>query len=195
MIFLNKTLYFVAYYVYFCEIFEPDLLGSQTTLFSQSVVFLYKINYKNFIIMEQQLLNLQIPKEKIYKDKALWVGTFIGGPLVAGYFIAENFKAFNDTQKANRTWMIAILATIIIMGGALLIPDDTKIPAQMIPIVYTSIAYGIGLHFQKKLMDAHTQAGGVVFGWGRILGISVIGLIVTLAPIIGYAVIMDIFAE
>ncbi len=30
--------------------------------------------------------------EKIYKDKAIWVGTFLGGPLVAGYFFSKNYK-------------------------------------------------------------------------------------------------------
>ncbi|MCU1287907.1 MAG: hypothetical protein JWN60_136, partial [Acidobacteria bacterium] len=33
-------------------------------------------------------LDNQIPVEKIYKDKEVWVGTFLGGPLVAGYMIA-----------------------------------------------------------------------------------------------------------
>ncbi|MGB3453203.1 MAG: hypothetical protein WBA59_05210 [Moheibacter sp.] len=62
------------------------------------------------------LLTEQIQKNKIYKDKAIWVGTFLGGPLVAGYYIAENFKAFNDSKKAKKTWFFAILSTIAIFG-------------------------------------------------------------------------------
>lgn len=37
---------------------------------------------------------------KIYKDRAIWAGTFLGGPLVAGYLIAENFKVFNEKKRA-----------------------------------------------------------------------------------------------
>ncbi len=28
---------------------------------------------------------------KVYTDKMVWVGTFLGGPLVAGYLFASNF--------------------------------------------------------------------------------------------------------
>ena len=67
--------------------------------------------------MEQEIiLNNQIPTEKIYKDKEVWVGTFLGGPLVAGYFIAKNFKVFGEADKARKTWVIAIIATMFLFG-------------------------------------------------------------------------------
>jgi len=42
----------------------------------------------------EQKINIQTPTEKIYKDRAIGVGTFLGGPLAAGYLIAENLKSF-----------------------------------------------------------------------------------------------------
>lgn len=60
----------------------------------------------------EQTLEIQNGSKKIYKDKAIWVGTFLGGPLVAGYFIAENFKVFGEYGKAKKTWIYAILTTI-----------------------------------------------------------------------------------
>ncbi len=39
----------------------------------------------------EQILDIEKPKPKIYNYRAIGVGTFLGGPLVAGYFIAENF--------------------------------------------------------------------------------------------------------
>lgn len=87
-----------------------------------------------------QTINIQKPTKKIYKDRAISVGTFLGGPLVAGYFIAENFKVFGEYEKAKKTWIYTIIATVIIFGGIFLIPDDVKVPNQIIPLVYTGIA-------------------------------------------------------
>lgn len=48
--------------------------------------------------MEENVLQ-PIPTFKLYKDKAIYLGTFIGGPLVAGYLIAENFKQLGQLGK------------------------------------------------------------------------------------------------
>lgn len=44
----------------------------------------------------------EIPTEKIYTEKQIRLGTFFCGPLVAGYCLAENFKAFGDKEKAKK---------------------------------------------------------------------------------------------
>ncbi len=107
------------------------------------------------------LLTEQIQKNKIYKDKAIWVGTFLGGPLVAGYYIAENFKAFNDSKKA------------------------IKIPNATIPIIYTVIAYSLTQHFQGKKITTHLDLGGEFFGWWRTIAVALIGAVITFVPLAG----------
>lgn len=119
---------------------------------------------------------------KIFKDKAIWVGTFLGGPLVAGYFIAENFKVFGEQDKVKKTWIYAILTTIAVFAIAFSIPEDINIPNQLIPLVYTGIAYFIIIHFQGDRIKAHIDEGGPLHGWWRIIGISLIGLLVTTLP-------------
>jgi hypothetical protein len=51
-----------------------------------------------------------VPQKKLYKDIAVRAGTFMGGPIVAGYLIAENFKG------------------------------TEKIPGYIIPFIYTQVA-------------------------------------------------------
>jgi len=51
-------------------------------------------------VEHEQTLDNQILVGKIYKAKEIYVGTFLGGPLVAGYTIAENFKIFGEIDKA-----------------------------------------------------------------------------------------------
>ena len=41
------------------------------------------------MIPEPSIPITQTPK--IYNERAIWAGTFIGGPLAGGYLIAENF--------------------------------------------------------------------------------------------------------
>jgi fucose permease len=153
-----------------------------------------KIQIKQLINMTEHF-DIEIPKEKIYSDRALWVGSFIGGPLVAGYLIAENFKVFKDAPKANKTWIITIIGTIIILGGVLLIPDDVNIPSVVIPLVYTSIAYATALYFQKKLMNKHTENGGVFYSWWRVIGIALLGLVFTVLPVLAYSMIVDLLGH
>ena len=50
----------------------------------------------------EETLAIKIPTQKIYKNRAIEIATFLGGPLVAGYLIAENFKAFNEPDKSKK---------------------------------------------------------------------------------------------
>jgi hypothetical protein len=143
----------------------------------------------------EQILDIQNPKRKIYKDKAIWAGTFIGGPLTAGYLIAENFKAFNEPNKAKSTWFLAIIGTIIIFGGIFLIPDNVKIPNQLIPLIYTAITFFLVQHFQGQKITSHINAGGHLFGWWRTIGVGVLGLAITIIPIFGIALLTDSAAK
>jgi hypothetical protein len=138
-----------------------------------------------------ELLDRQTPTNLIYKDKAIWFGTFLGGPLAAGYLIAENFKAFNDFDKAKKTWIYAIIITIVVIGGALLIPDSVNIPNYIIPLAYTSFAYYIVQHFQGHNIAKHINAGGQLHSWWRTIVVGIIGLAITLIPIIGYVLLTE----
>jgi hypothetical protein len=139
----------------------------------------------------EQTLDIERPTRKIYKDRAIWVGTFLGGPLAAGYLIAENFKAFNDTDKAKKTWIYAIIATVVVFGGVFLIPENVKIPNQIIPLIYTAIAYYLVQHYQGQNISAHLNSGGQLFGWWRTIAVGLIGLAITIIPIIGFALLSD----
>jgi hypothetical protein len=115
----------------------------------------------------------------VYNAKHVRLGAFIGGPLIAGYFIAENYKVFGDYGKAKAAWIYAIAATIVIFGSVFLIPEAVKIPNYIIPIAYCWIAYYLVQHFQGAQITAHAATGEGFFGWGRVVLISFIGLAVT----------------
>lgn len=126
--------------------------------------------------------------KRIYKDNKIWLGAYLGGPLVAGYLIAENFKSFNEINKAKKTWIYTIIATILIFGGIFLIPENVleNIPKYITPLFYTAIAYGLVKHYQGKNISAFIALGGKQFGWGRTIIVSLIGLAITIASIFGF---------
>jgi len=126
----------------------------------------------------------EVTTKKIYKDQAIRVATFLGGPLVAGYLIAENYKAFNELEKVKMTWVYTVVATVIIFGGVFFIPDSVNIPKIIIPLIYSWVTFYIVQSFQGAQMKTHMEQGGETFSWGRTLLIGLIGAVVTLAPIV-----------
>lgn len=129
----------------------------------------------------------EIPQQKIYSEKAIRAGTFLGGPLVAGYFLSENFKAFNDFEKVKTTWIITLISTVIIFALIFIIPENINIPNIVFPLIYTGIAAYFIKQYQEKNINEHLKNGGEEFGWGRTIGVSIAGCILT------FAVIFSIF--
>ncbi len=131
------------------------------------------------------------PTDKIYKERAIWVGSFLGGPLIAGYFIAENYKALNDPENAKATWTYTIPITILIFSLALIIPKFENFPSLLIPLTYSMGAYLFSKYYQGPGMEAHLESGGEEFGWARIIWISILGLVVTFIMMFLFVLIID----
>lgn len=145
----------------------------------------------------EQLFDTDRPSQKIYTDKAIYVATFLGGPLIAGYLIAENFKAFDEGKQATRTWVYAILASVVIFGIIFMIPDSINIPNYLFPVLYTLVASLVVKRFQGGQIAAHIDAGGETFGWGRTILVSIIGAVLTVVILIGLSLLFfpDAFQE
>ncbi len=182
---------------------ELEIISKDYTFYSKEerLIALNELEYRNnlseeLVIKKKHIENSVetpiITKEaseaiksakRIYINRAIWIATSIGGPLVAGYLISENFKVFNETRKAKITWIIVIIGTILLLGGINLIPDNIidSIPKAFIPLIYTAIAYVSVQHFQEKNIAAFIALGGKSFSWGRTIMVSLIGLEVTIA--------------
>ena len=129
--------------------------------------------------MSEDLLE-PIPESKIYKELYVRGATFLGGPMIAGYFIAENFKSLGQPEKVKPTWIITILATIVIFGSIFLIPGIQKVPNFLIPFIYAGIAGFLVQRLQGEKIKTHIANGGQFYSAWRILLISLIGLATTI---------------
>ncbi len=131
---------------------------------------------------------------RVYKRNMIWFGSMFGGPLVAGYLIAENFKALNEPNRVFKTWIYTILAAILIFGGIFLIPENIidKLPKYIIPFIYTGIAALIVEQFQSRKIGGHFAAGGRSFTWWRVIAIGLIGAVITIAAVIAIVFVVPL---
>lgn len=138
----------------------------------------------------ENVLDHQETIGKVYTNHAITIGTFIGGPLVAGYLVVENFKSLNQFEKIRSTWLIAILSTVLIFGLLLLLPESitSNFPPLFIPLLYLSFAQIGFKKYQEKDMALYIEKGGSTHSVMRALGIGLIGLILTflIMVIIGF---------
>jgi hypothetical protein len=130
--------------------------------------------------MEENLLTAP-PAFKLYKDRTVYVGTFLGGPLVAGYLAAENYKNLGQTDKVKTTWAIAIVSTLLIFGGVFLIPNIEKMPRYIIPILYGGIAQYLVQKYQGAAIKSHIAEGGQVYSVWRGVWIGAVGAVILVA--------------
>ncbi len=123
-----------------------------------------------------------------YSQRAIWIATFLGGPLAAGYLIRENFKAMGKPEKGNKALIIGIVATIVLFVGIFMIPDSVidKIPPMLIPLTYLGIVYVIVERTQGTVLNQHKENDNAFFSWWRATGIGVVCLLIITASVVGY---------
>ena len=117
---------------------------------------------------------------KLYKDKAIWVGTFIGGPLVAGYLIANNYKNLGQDRNASKSWGYSIGSTMILFGLAILAPHFENVRSPLIPLVYTATASFLYKIFQARQVVSHINSGGQIYSTWRAAWAGIVDLFIML---------------
>lgn len=132
-------------------------------------------------------------KSKVFTAKMLWVASYLGGPLVAGYVLAHNYKVFGQQKRVQQAWIWSAVVTIVVFISVAFIPESVNIPNFIIPFFYTGIA---AIFFHKTLQsntDKHLEQAGRKQSWWLVIGAAVVGLIVTF--VIGFVtfILVDLF--
>ncbi len=120
-----------------------------------------------------------VPKSKLYTDESIRVGTLLGGPLVAGYLISENYKQLGEQGKTRTTWLYAILTTIVVFIIAFFLPEN--IPKYILPFAYSIATFYLVQNLQGEKIRAHRDAGGQIWSVWRAVLAGIIGGIILIA--------------
>lgn len=117
---------------------------------------------------------------KIFTNKTISVATYFGGPIAAGFLIARNFKIFGKPDAARNSVFIGIISTIIMFGLLFMIPEKIidKIPAPLIPAIYTAIISLIIERKQGAQIKAFLANNGQTASNWQAAGYGLLGLLV-----------------
>jgi hypothetical protein len=129
------------------------------------------------------------PESKLYTESAIRIATFLGGPLVTGYLLADNYRQLGETKKIQTTWAIAIFATVAIFVIGFYLPEKT--PPYLLPIAYTIGAYYLAQNLQGARIKAHIAAGGETWSIWRAVAAGLVGLIIIVAIALAAFLLMD----
>lgn len=130
--------------------------------------------------------------QKVYSKKAITLATFFGGPLVAGFLIYKNYKAFGKYDAARRSLITSIIFTIFLFYGLFLIPSSfiDKLPNSVIPFIYTGIIALFVNKYQDKLINDFLLNGGEKASNWSAAGYGLAGLILILLILIPISISM-----
>lgn len=128
--------------------------------------------------------------KRIYTERKILMGVLIGGPLAGGYFLWRDFKALDRPTHA----IIAAIGSLIVafasFGLLFLLPDTRRLPTFLIPALHIGLAIGVIKGYLAEAIDSHVQAARPVFGWGNMILVAILFLVLTVIPIFGLGYVM-----
>jgi hypothetical protein len=133
--------------------------------------------------MERPLFEPSVTR-KLYNERSVLIGTFIGGPLVAGYLIAQNFKALEQPGNANKTWLLTAFVFVFLFVSDF-IPGLADVPAIAYSALFCILAHSAARKFQGSQIALHQTSGGRLYSTSRAALIGIISLLITLALFFG----------
>ena len=117
---------------------------------------------------------------KLYNERTILIGTFVGGPLAGGYLLAQNFEALSEPAKAGKTWMVTIGVMLLLFGSAF-VPAADAIPGIVYNLLFCCTAHFAARKYQGSRIALHQTNGGQFYSTWR----AVLAGLVFLALMIG----------
>lgn len=122
---------------------------------------------------------------KLYTPNAIRLATFLGGPLIAGYLIRENYLALQEEKKAKQALILGIVSTVVFFGVLFLVPTTVidRIPNFIFPLLFTGIVSWIVEVKQGDILRKHQEENNVFYSIWRAVGLALISALLLFASI------------
>jgi len=147
--------------------------------------------------MEQESIFEEIPTEKLFKPLGIYIATFFGGPIVAGYLISCNYKSLNEKHNVVKTWVFTIIGTMLILFYIYAFSNKSSrhLPGFLFPLIYTIITYNVVNLVQKRKIAAYISSGGQFHPPSGIIIVVIVGLVITFFGLLIIGNIFDWFDQ
>lgn len=132
--------------------------------------------------MQEPIFSPTISK-KLYNERAVLIAAFLGGPLAAGFLVAQNFKAIDEPQKATRTWLIATGVLILLIITSY-IPFLDKVPPILYSAAICTTAHFLTKKYQGSQIQYHQESGGQLYSTWRAVAIGLISLAIIVIAVL-----------
>ncbi len=112
--------------------------------------------------------------KKMYSPNQISIGTYLGGPFAAIYFLKRNFDALNKEDLSKKTMQTGIFFSIIILAIMPFIPENT--PNILIPMLYLiPVMMVVEKHQMKKAEILESSEYDFQSNW-KVFGMSIVWL-------------------
>lgn len=130
----------------------------------------------------------QTNDKKLYSQRSIYIATYLGSPLAAGYLVQQNFNALGKNQYGKYAFIIGIVSTLLLFITIFSIPENIidKVPNFLIPAFYTLLIALLIEKLQGDNLKKHKDNQGVFYSSWRAAGIGTISLIILSIGIFGY---------
>jgi len=129
---------------------------------------------------------------KLYSSNSIAMATFLGGPLVAGYLIRENYRALQEERKAKQALVWGIIATIVVFGALLLLPEAIvdRIPNYIFPAIFAGIVSWIVEAKQGDVLRQHKANQNEFYSGWRSAGLALVSALMIMICVVGVIFLM-----
>ena len=136
----------------------------------------------------------EIKDVKLHSMRGILIGTFLGGPLAAGYLVMENYQNLGNRDSASKSLIYGILGTIILFGITLALPEEImdRIPSAAISFVSVAVIYGIVQQQFGEIFLEHDAKDRTFYSRWRAVAVGLISLV--LLGIIGFSLVFVFFS-
>ncbi|HKE92788.1 MAG TPA: hypothetical protein VKB34_00665 [Povalibacter sp.] len=119
----------------------------------------------------------------LYSPNQMFAASFIAAPIAAAWFAAANFRVIGQPIKARRIVLWGVLATILVIGLAFVLPNST--PHSVLPLAYSFGVRALAENAFKAVLQDHSSAGGRKGSWWRVVGVSILFLLPIIVCLVG----------
>ena len=120
---------------------------------------------------------------RLYSQKQIAVATFLGSPLAGAWFMATNYRELGKDALATQAVWWGIGGAIVMMFIAFLLPDN--FPNSVLPIACAGGMHALAESKLGSVIKEHRAAGGPLFSWWRVVGISLLCALILVVVVFG----------
>lgn len=137
---------------------------------------------KHKMIVQEHLLPNKVIQENsnqsvlFYSANAIQLATFLGGPLIGGYLMRENYRALGEEQKGKQAFLWGVVTTILVFGGLLALPSTVsdRIPNYVLPAIFAGVIRWIVEVKQGDVLRQHKEQNRGFYSSWRAAGLALI---------------------